>query len=771
MSRLRSPSRPSASESLFVLADLQEFGIPGQQMPLPSAAALASLADAATWSPPASSSRRLSDTSMVLPSMDEETYLDFTPGTTPVTPVRPPPPSLPLPSPPQQRLELPDPRRAGSLGTLSALPARSSEHLPLKSLPIPRPRRMESMDSVSSSRSRHGARSAPSPPPDYGVAPDSRPFSVMSQSTEQDLLAIAEMLSPAVDVSTMEMEPIPEGPSEELDSFDDMFADEITASRAIRDSFGTVPSDYSQRSSHRDSRTSNLSVSVYSDSDGGSYMGDEFPDPALLSPPSHRGNRGFQLHRGSLIPPPLDDSRSLSSSTSYSSLRTPSLSRTSSLAYLASPPVSPTSPHAPSDTAGPSSPSVSNPNAKLLGIIEESLHAEEAGGEHYHSRNTSEATETFILEDYLNDEETPQRQEFPSRSAHAYANHDEERQPSRSESRQGAMRSPSGSHHKGEPYSPLWSPAMSRSESRTDSYRTASRSPQPARRPPALHLQISGPAASPASAPPAELAATSPFGAQPFRPQRRSTQALPPQPRLPLAAQLGQASPVVDERRDSAPYAREMQSPFGNLRSPPLSSPYSSGSREPYTPHTPRFASPSDYSPDATSPPPLFADRPSSSLANGVLHQPARPEIKKAKSSSNLPPVPLSPVMSVDSDVSSNDKRSVKSGIGKLFGKNGSSTGSDKSLKEAKKSKDPSARYSSTSSSDSNVTLADPKAEAKRLKKEAAKARTERLAQDLADKAKRRAEEAKTAKANYVKQKSQRPWEESGGLYEGISYF
>ena len=692
--------------------------------------------------------------------------------------MRPPPPNLPLPSPPKQHLELPEPRRVGSLDTLSSLtlPARSSEHLPLKSLPVPRPRRMGSTDTVSSYssvRGGHGARLAPSTSP-YGVGSASRPFSVMSQSTEQDLLAIAEMLSPAVDASTVEIEPIPEGPPEEFDSFNEMFADEIVTSNAIRDSLGSIPSEYSARSSQRDSRMSNLSMSVYTDSDGASYMDDEFHDPSLLSPPPHRANRGFQLNRGSLIPPPLDDSHSLSSSTSYSSLRTPSLSRTSSLGYLASPPVSPTSSHAPSDAAGPSSPSVSNPNAKLLGIIEESLHAEESAGDRRHSRNTSEATETFNIEDYLHEEEVHEARAFPPRRVDSYLIHNEQYEPPRSQSRQGAMRSPSGSLYKSESYTSLRSPAMSRSESRTDSLRSPSRSPLPPRRPPPLQLQISGPATSPASAPPAELAAGSPFGVQPsFRSQRRSAQALPPQPRLPLAAQLSEHSPVVDDARDGASYRREMQSPFGKLRSPYSAealSPQSSGQREPYTPRTPKFASPSEYSPTATSPM-LPYDRPSSSLSPNDIHQPARPEIKKSKSSSNIPPIPLSPVMSVSSDVSSTDKRSIKSGIGKFFGKGGSSSGSDKSAKEPKKSTDSSARYSSASTASSGIVLSDPKAEAKRLKKEAARARTERLAQDLADKAKRRAEEAKAAKANHVREKAKRPWEEGGGLYEGISYF
>ena len=47
----------------------------------------------------------------------------------------------------------------------------------------------------------------------------------------------------------------------------------------------------------------------------------------------------------------------------------------------------------------------------------------------------------------------------------------------------------------------------------------------------------------------------------------------------------------------------------------------------------------------------------------------------------------------------------------------------------------------------------------------------ERLAQDLAEKQRRRAEAAKAAKSSMVKEKSKKPWEEGGGLYEGISYF
>ena len=52
------------SEPLSVLADLQEFGLPGQELPLPVL--------------PGPSSKRFSDASMILPPLnEEEAYLDF----------------------------------------------------------------------------------------------------------------------------------------------------------------------------------------------------------------------------------------------------------------------------------------------------------------------------------------------------------------------------------------------------------------------------------------------------------------------------------------------------------------------------------------------------------------------------------------------------------------------------------------------------------------------------------------------------------------------
>ena len=101
-----------------------------------------------------------------------------------------------------------------------------------------------------------------------------------------------------------------------------------------------------------------------------------------------------------------------------------------------------------------------------------------------------------------------------------------------------------------------------------------------------------------------------------------------------------------------------------------------------------------------------------------------------------------------------------KTSIGKLFGRK----------KSSDKGSDATSSVHNSNQSVSSLELYS-KNDEKRLKKEAAKARTERLAQDLADKAKRRAEEAKAAKANHVKEKAKRPWEEGGGLYEGISYF
>ena len=103
--------------------------------------------------------------------------------------------------------------------------------------------------------------------------------------------------------------------------------------------------------------------------------------------------------------------------------------------------------------------------------------------------------------------------------------------------------------------------------------------------------------------------------------------------------------------------------------------------------------------------------------------------------------------------------------IGKLFGFKSKDKDKEKGDHASKHSS--SDRTSVHSGDSSELSRADEK----RLKKEAARARTERLAQDLADKAKRRAEEAKAKRGGRVREGDAKPWEESGGLYEGISYF
>ena len=670
--------------------------------------------------------------------------------------------------------------RPGSFDPLSPLDTLAdNDFMPIKSLPVPRPRRMGSSETISSSSSRD-ARSdrgrmsptrGPSPPPVGRPSP--RPFSIMSQSTEQDLLAIAEMLSPAVEAA-VEEEPIPEGPPmAELESFPpDMFAEEALAPNPARDSMGsTMSSLYS--SYQRDQRESSMSMgasargSIYTDSDGASYFGDDMPlpDPGLLAAPFlQHGLRNLHLPRGSLPMPPLDDSRSLSSSTSYSSLRTPSLSRTSS-AYLSSPPISPTSSHSPIDApgAGPSSPHTSmqapNNNNKLLGIIEESLHSEDSYG---HARRTSEATEVVNFEDSY--------EEPRSSQTYAPSAYQDRRQPPRSDSR-GEMRSPAHTLYKSDSRSDLRSP-VSRNESRTEMRAPPppqpSRSPPPGRRMPELQrLKISPAAPSLSSAPVLDISSTSPFNQAQYAPQPRSAhpstqRTLPFAPEPRSVASSSSASASYSDRRtgfmgarpphafadeEPSPYAREMQSPFGRLHSAggyAASEQFSPANTAEFrTPHTPD--TPASFQ---TARSPTYAAHP----APERLPPP--------------PPVPPSPVLSATSSSSSSHKSLKKAGgLGKLFGKGGSDKSSKKSTSEA------GSVNMSSAQSVSSLELGNSKAEEKRLKKEAAKARTERLAQDLAEKQRRRAEAAKAAKSSMVKEKSKKPWEEGGGLYEGISYF
>ena len=60
------------SEPLTVLADLQEFGIPGQEVPLPAGANLGLSTPNSTFN-----SKRFSDTPAALPPLNEDEYLDM----------------------------------------------------------------------------------------------------------------------------------------------------------------------------------------------------------------------------------------------------------------------------------------------------------------------------------------------------------------------------------------------------------------------------------------------------------------------------------------------------------------------------------------------------------------------------------------------------------------------------------------------------------------------------------------------------------------------
>ncbi|KAI0632140.1 hypothetical protein C8Q77DRAFT_903971 [Trametes polyzona] len=567
----------SVPEPLVELGDLQEFGLPAAH-------------NGGRHSP-----RRASDGGMVLPRLSEDPLADF------AHLVPAPPPSMPPPGPPRS-----PPRRTGSLDNFSDRGRMSP--VPVIQAPSPPPVLVHK---------------TPSPPPIIRKTPTppSRPFSVMSQATEQDLLAIAEMLSPNVDASRVESvattpEPVPVA---ELEPVPDMYFDEVAATTSVRDSVSSsMSSIYS--SYHRPSSGS-LRSSMYTDSDGASYMGDDLPDPSLLSPLHQQGfHGGFHLGRGSLPMPPLDDSRSLSSATSYSSLRTPSLSRHSSSQFLGSPPISPTSSYLPTPVDAPAPPSQQQQsNGKLLGVIEEARY-----GEDYElHRVPSDDAQTINIA-------TPSGTAFQHPSP-------------------------------------------------TTDLPYLMRKPEP----------------------------------------RYPPQTLPLQRRLPELERLRISSRTPDS---GAPSHVQANAPVqGVVRPAPL-----------------RVA----HLPPQTSAP---------------QHTP--------------PAVPLSPVLSAKSSSSggsSHKASSGKSGLGKLFGRD----------KHKDKDRDGDSKKSgggdSVHKSDASVAsleLGMSKADEKRLKKEAARARTERLAQDLADKSRKRAEAAKAAKAERLRTRTAKPWEEEGDMYGGISYF
>ncbi|KAI0699274.1 hypothetical protein C8T65DRAFT_303288 [Cerioporus squamosus] len=753
----------SNSEPLAVLADLQEFGIPGQEVPLPPGTNVGLSTPNSNFN-----SKRFSDASAGLPPLNEDEYLDMdlvrprstATSSSHATPARPPPPTIPLPSPPGQQQPT-RPKRAGSFDTLSSLDTLAdNDFVPIKSLPVPKPRRMASSDTISSSSSRDARSDRGQFSPARGsspapvVRPSPRPFSIMSHSTEQDLLAIAEMLSPAVEAGAEE-EPIPEGPPmAELESFGDMFGEEPAVPNPARDSVSSTMSSLYSSYQRESSVGASTRGSIYTDSDGASYFGDDLPDPSLLAAPFlQHGLRNLHLPRGSLPMPPLDDTRSLSSSTSYSSLRTPSLSRTSSVAYLSSPPVSPTSSYSPVDAPGPSSPhnSMQPPNSKLLGIIEEHFHSEEGHG---HSRHTSEATETITLDDCF--EETRSSQSYAPRPRTRTAGSPrgairEERcaaPPAHctTATRRAISGTRTGGTTRGRkcgvpPEAPRQAVGCRNCRSsRSHPPRLLSRLPR------ARHQRV-------VTVQPAGVCATDTLGT-PLDATHASLRA-----RAALFVFVHgqafwvhheQAPPFSDE--EQSPYKREMQSPFGKMQNAYPAEQYNGYNGDLRTPHTPD--TPSSFQTART---PTFA------------HSEAERNVQKLQKTERFvppppPPVPPSPVLSATSSSSSHKSIKKAVGLGKLFGKGGD--------KSSKKSSEGGGSTFSSGQSVSSLDLGSSKAEEKRLKREAAKARTERLAQDLAEKTKRRAEAAKAQKGAVAKERSKKPWEEgAGGLYEGISYF
>ncbi|CDO71476.1 hypothetical protein BN946_scf184909.g70 [Trametes cinnabarina] len=542
--------RGSAPEPLTSLSDLQEFGVPHGQ-----------------------SIKRVSDGSMVLPRMNEESRGDFGQLHMPPPPPPPPPPAMPLPQPPAQT-----PNHAASTDGFS-------ERGRMPPSPLRQP---SSPPTVVDHKSA-------SPPPIIRKMPTplSRPFSVMSQSTEQDLLAIAELLSPTVDASAENDAPVPDNaPVSELEPVPEMYFDEVSATTSVRDSVSSSMS--SIYSSYHLPSSASVRSSIYTDSDGASIMGDDLPDPALLYSIHGHNHGGFHLpSRSSLPVPPLDDNRSLSSATSYSSIRTPSLSRHSSVQFINSPPLSPTSSYLPTPIDGPhGGASPQPPNSKLLDVIEEARYGEDQELR----RVPSEDAQTITLGTTSSDQSSTFVEPF-------------------------LMRKPE----------PRYSPSQSQ--------------------------------------------------------QRKM--------------------PELEKLR----------------------------------------------------------------INTQTLDAPPSPTSRYGHHSAHPAPMPASPVLSARSSSSGASSHrgssSGKVGFGKLFGRG------DRD-KESKKS---ASSGSSVQPSNQSVMSLDlgpsglSKAEEKRLKKEAARARTERLAQDLADKAKKRAEAAKAAKSARVKEKTKKPWEEEGGMYEGISYF
>nr|VWP00400.1 N/A [Ganoderma boninense] len=292
------------------------------------------------------------------------------------------------------------------------------------------------------------------------------------------------------------------------------------------------------------------------------------------------------------------------------------------------------------------------------------------------------------------------------------------------------------------------------------------------------------------------------------------TRLTPHPPRVELAfVREGGLPPLRSESLSpSGNWKGEWSAPLGGLALAILPDPINDPEEgSPYTPCTPEFAHPSEYSPksidfpgssvDSPSPiapsfssPPHVKFTPSPSLSP-LQHAEPQPEKERdhctwlgvrrwrrrtplstsprrisVSASPALAPTPLSPVVSVHSEHSITN--SIRSSITRLFrfGGGGRSRSRSRSAgpagAEQTRSSDSFHWVPPLPSTISTVSLgsvgmcegSNNKVEERRLRKEAAKARTERMAKELAEKARRRAEEDKARTVGNARDMNLRPW-------------
>lgn len=614
----------------------------------------------------------------------------------------------------------------------------------------------------------------------------------MSASTEQDWLALmAEMPLPP-------RKPVPHTPPDYTSTGETAPCSMIL--NPLASAPASIPTRWSERSSGSLSSKS-----------------------SFLSPLLQREHSFQPYYQVSFVP---SSDSPLSSSCSSSPLHTPSLNRGSSpfSANIASPPVTPASTSSSSplrDAAHPSS------SGKLHSVVKESLFAEGSAIDNYrHARCSTDEAETIQLLDKDSEGSWP-----PSSSSHPPCVElpfvlDEGSLSLRSKSL--SLDGNLNWNCEGESYVSL--EALEPSKSKTDAESNPlPRNPRTGRRPPPLQLTRTGQISSWVPAPPA-CPPEGTFEVQSdLRSQRRSAYILPSNSRPPVSGSKPQRSSVIliedvleDAQQLFVRRETRTHSPFRRLRSQGSSDSLSPYCRErnrdsvndledssPYTPHTPEFARPRSenlvnpiefprLSVDSPCPNdlifsfPPYDKSPTPSRAPSYFTEPdhelefsAWPGVRKWRSQTLLPgspsglspsPAPLSPAVSVHSDRSVTG--SIRSGITKLLsiGMSGRNRGESKC---GPAERGPGVRSSnsfdrplppSTTSTVSLGSLCTSRAEERRLRKEAARGRTESLAQELAERARKRAEAGKARRIAYIREKNLRAWEEAGAMYQGLSY-